>query len=342
MLTDTDTLAITVTPVADIVADTVTTDEDTPISFNAITGSHGASADNFENAGRVVSAVTQGAHGTVAFAANGTLTYTPDANYHGPDSFTYTVTSGGVEETTTVSVTVNRSMTRRSTPCPWPQSTLEDTPWSSRARGRRRRQRQSLDHPALPAGSGTLPSRAAAPRSPTTAPARSPSPARPPKSTPPWRPSPTSQPPTTTPDAGTPRPHRRHHRRRADRHRHGGDHRHPGRGHRRRQRHHRRRHPDRFNALTGVGGGSADNFENAGRVVSGVTQGANGAVTFAANGNLTYTPGRQLPRPDSFTYTVTSGGVKETTTVNVTVSRSTTRRSTPCPWPRPRSRTRPW
>ncbi|MBK8577075.1 MAG: hypothetical protein IPN78_01850 [Candidatus Accumulibacter sp.] len=81
MLTDTDTLAIAVTPVADIVADTVITDEDTPISFNAITGSHGASADNFENAGRVVSAVTQGAHGSVAFAADGTLTYTPDADY---------------------------------------------------------------------------------------------------------------------------------------------------------------------------------------------------------------------------------------------------------------------
>jgi hypothetical protein len=83
VLTDTDTLAIAVTPVADIVADTVITDEDTPISFNAITGSHGASADNFENAGRVVSAVTQGAHGSVAFAADGTLTYTPDADYHG-------------------------------------------------------------------------------------------------------------------------------------------------------------------------------------------------------------------------------------------------------------------
>ncbi|WP_158239304.1 S-layer family protein, partial [Uliginosibacterium sp. TH139] len=103
---DTDTVAITVTPVADIVADAVTTAEDTAISFNAITGTNGASADNFESAGRVVSAVTQGTNGTVTFAADGTLVYTPNANFNGTDSFTYTVTSGGVSETATVNVTV--------------------------------------------------------------------------------------------------------------------------------------------------------------------------------------------------------------------------------------------
>jgi CshA-type fibril repeat protein len=105
-LTDTDTVAIAVTPVADTVADSVTTQEDTPISFNAITGTNGASADNFENPGRAVTAVTQGAHGTVGFAADGTLTYTPDANWNGTDTFTYTVTSGGVTETATVTVNV--------------------------------------------------------------------------------------------------------------------------------------------------------------------------------------------------------------------------------------------
>ena len=99
-------MAITVTPVPDIVDDSVTTPEDTAITFNAITGTNGASADNFENPGRAVTAVTQGAHGTVSFAADGTLTYTPDANYNGPDSFTYTVTSGGVTETATVTVSV--------------------------------------------------------------------------------------------------------------------------------------------------------------------------------------------------------------------------------------------
>ena len=105
-LTDTDTVAIAVTPVTDIVDDSVTTLEDTPISFNAITGIGGGSADNFENSGRVVTAVTNGAHGTVSFTANGILTYTPDANWNGPDTFTYTVTSGGVTETATVTVNV--------------------------------------------------------------------------------------------------------------------------------------------------------------------------------------------------------------------------------------------
>ncbi len=106
-LTGSATTTIQVTPVADIVNDAVTTSEDTAIVFNAITGTNGASADNFENVGRTVTAVTQGAHGTVSFAADGTLTYTPALDYAGPDTFTYTVTSGGVTETATVTVTVN-------------------------------------------------------------------------------------------------------------------------------------------------------------------------------------------------------------------------------------------
>ncbi len=62
--------------------------------------------DTFENAGAVVSSVTQPANGTVTIGAGGNVTYTPTANYNGTDSFTYTVTSGGVTETTTVTMTV--------------------------------------------------------------------------------------------------------------------------------------------------------------------------------------------------------------------------------------------
>ncbi len=104
---DTDTVAINVTPVADIVTDSVSTSENSALTFNVLTGVGGGSADNFENGGRVVNAVTQGTNGTVTFAANGSITYTPNPSYYGPDSFTYTVTSGGVTETTTVNVTVN-------------------------------------------------------------------------------------------------------------------------------------------------------------------------------------------------------------------------------------------
>jgi VCBS repeat-containing protein len=105
---DTDVIAITLTPVADIVADTVTTTEDTPISFNVLTGSNGASPDNFEDPGRVVTSVTQppAGQGSVTFGANGAILFTPAANFNGTTSFTYTVTSGGVTETATVTVNV--------------------------------------------------------------------------------------------------------------------------------------------------------------------------------------------------------------------------------------------
>ncbi len=102
------TLDITVTPVKDTVADNVTTNEDTAISFNVLTGTNGASADNFEDSGRQVVSITQPSHGSVTFLPDGTLTYTPTANWNGTDTFTYTVKSpiSGVTETETVTVTV--------------------------------------------------------------------------------------------------------------------------------------------------------------------------------------------------------------------------------------------
>ena len=55
-----------------------------------------------------VTAVTQGAHGSVAITGGGTgVSYTPASNYFGPDSFTYTVDDGnGGTDTATVAVTV--------------------------------------------------------------------------------------------------------------------------------------------------------------------------------------------------------------------------------------------
>ncbi|MEQ1599232.1 MAG: retention module-containing protein, partial [Methylotenera sp.] len=105
--TSTQVIALTVTAVADIVNDAISTNEDTAITANVLTGSNGASADNFEGTPSVTS-VTQGANGTVTFLANGSVTYTPNANFSGTDSFSYTVTSpAGVTETATVNVTVN-------------------------------------------------------------------------------------------------------------------------------------------------------------------------------------------------------------------------------------------
>ena len=63
-----------------------------------------------------------------------------------------------------------------------------------------------------------------------------------------------------------------------------------------------------------------DNFEDPTAAVTSVTQGTQGSVTFLADGTVTYTPNADTNGTDSFSYTVTAGGVEETQTVNVTIS----------------------
>ncbi|MEP6872967.1 MAG: tandem-95 repeat protein [Burkholderiales bacterium] len=122
----TSTLTLGVTAVADVVNDTVAATEDTPITFNPISGLNESSgADNFEGT-PVLTAVGTPAHGTVTFAANGAITYTPSANYSGPDSFSYTVTSGGVTETATISVNVAAVNDPPVNTVPAGQTTAED------------------------------------------------------------------------------------------------------------------------------------------------------------------------------------------------------------------------
>ncbi|EOV0163935.1 tandem-95 repeat protein [Vibrio parahaemolyticus] len=96
------TVNFTVAPVADIVADKATVVEDTPTIIKVLGN------DTFEGDGKVVSLDTNNgpANGTVSVNPDGSVTYTPNDNYHGTDSFTYIVTSGGVSESTTVSVDV--------------------------------------------------------------------------------------------------------------------------------------------------------------------------------------------------------------------------------------------
>ena len=106
------TVALTVTSVADIANDTVTTNEDTAVTISVLGN------DSFENAGRTItavngSAITAGgaavavANGSVTLNALGQLAFTPAADFSGPASFTYTVSAGGVTETATASVSVN-------------------------------------------------------------------------------------------------------------------------------------------------------------------------------------------------------------------------------------------
>ncbi|HEY8356974.1 MAG TPA: Ig-like domain-containing protein, partial [Ramlibacter sp.] len=101
--TSTRVIGLTVASVADIAPNAATVAEDGTVTTNLLAN------DSFESSGAAITAVSQGAHGTVTIidAALGTVRYTPDANWHGTDTYTYSVTAGGVTETATVTVTVS-------------------------------------------------------------------------------------------------------------------------------------------------------------------------------------------------------------------------------------------
>ncbi|MEG3756288.1 Ig-like domain-containing protein, partial [Psychromonas arctica] len=78
--------------------DSVVTTEDTSVIIDVL-------ANDTDEDGEVspVASVTDGTNGTVAINADGTVTYTPDADFNGSDTFTYTNEDGNTE---TVTVTV--------------------------------------------------------------------------------------------------------------------------------------------------------------------------------------------------------------------------------------------
>ncbi|HGS5202376.1 TPA: tandem-95 repeat protein, partial [Vibrio parahaemolyticus] len=88
------TVDFTVAPVVDIEADSADVVEDTPTIINVLGN------DTFEGKDKVVSLDAENGpkNGTVIVNNDGTVTYTPDDNYVGKDTFTYVVTSGGVSE----------------------------------------------------------------------------------------------------------------------------------------------------------------------------------------------------------------------------------------------------
>lgn len=86
------TVSITVTPVNDIpvaASLSVSTLEDTALTLDLL-----AQASEVEGSTLTVSIVTGPAHGALALNADGSYTYTPNADYHGADSFTYRVNDG--------------------------------------------------------------------------------------------------------------------------------------------------------------------------------------------------------------------------------------------------------
>ncbi len=81
--------------------DAATTAEDTAKTITVLSNDTDPENDSLS-----VTAVTQGAHGSVTFTAS-SVTFTPAANYNGSDSFTYTISDGnGGTDTATVSVTI--------------------------------------------------------------------------------------------------------------------------------------------------------------------------------------------------------------------------------------------
>jgi glucose/arabinose dehydrogenase len=115
---DTSTATVNVSVTAPVNAgptaadDEAGTDINTPVSFNVLTNDTDPEDDAL-----TVDSFTQGANGSVADLGNGVLQYTPNADFVGDDSFTYTI-SDPVGETSmaTVDVTVAPGPTENAPP----------------------------------------------------------------------------------------------------------------------------------------------------------------------------------------------------------------------------------
>ena len=104
--TETATVTVTVNPIANVVDDTATTDEDVAVNINVLAN------DTFNPTSTVaVTGTTAPSNGSVVINPDGTVTYTPNADFNGTDTFDYTVTLTNADgstttETATVTVTV--------------------------------------------------------------------------------------------------------------------------------------------------------------------------------------------------------------------------------------------
>ncbi|NNL42149.1 MAG: tandem-95 repeat protein, partial [Desulfobacterales bacterium] len=101
------TINLSIQPVNDspiAVNDTDNTNEDTPITdIDVLANDTDPDGDT-----RSIDDFTQPDHGTAGSDGNGLLTYTPDPNYNGTDSFTYTISDGnGGTATATVTITID-------------------------------------------------------------------------------------------------------------------------------------------------------------------------------------------------------------------------------------------
>nr|WP_320135597.1 Ig-like domain-containing protein [uncultured Amphritea sp.] len=94
--TATSSFTVAVTDDAQLAAQSISVDEDSLVTFNTSSDANDTNTTIFEN----------GAHGLASVNSDGTVTYTPNGNYSGEDSFTYRTVEGGVTTDTVVTVTV--------------------------------------------------------------------------------------------------------------------------------------------------------------------------------------------------------------------------------------------
>ncbi|MEM9534335.1 MAG: Ig-like domain-containing protein [Cyanobacteria bacterium P01_A01_bin.3] len=104
---DTGTFTFTITPINDppeAMDDTASTLEDTQVAIDVLDNDLDVEGDTIS-----IESFTQPSNGTLQDNGRGTLDYTPNLDFTGSDSFTYTITDGnGGSDTATVNITVNR------------------------------------------------------------------------------------------------------------------------------------------------------------------------------------------------------------------------------------------
>ncbi len=123
--TSTAVVTVTVTPVNDppvAVNDVATTNEDQPVTIGVLGNDSDVDGDPL-----TVTAATS-PNGTVVINPDGTISFTPNPNFNGPTTITYTISDGkGGTSTATVNVTVN-AVNDAPVANPSSAATPEDTP----------------------------------------------------------------------------------------------------------------------------------------------------------------------------------------------------------------------
>jgi VCBS repeat-containing protein len=109
--TDSASVSVLVNDPPTAVNDTYTTDEDQDINEPGIPGGGVLLNDSDPNSDTLFASVTSTtSNGSLSLNSDGSFTYSPNANYYGPDQFTYEACdapSGGTCDTATVDITVN-------------------------------------------------------------------------------------------------------------------------------------------------------------------------------------------------------------------------------------------